>query len=441
MTQQTGPLGMRTFLIVWLGQLVSTFGSRMTGFAIQIWAWEITGQATALALVGFFGLLPRIFVTAFAGIIVDRWNRKVLMMVGDTVAVLSTLVILLLYLSDHLQIWHLYVLGAVNGAFGEIQELAYTASIAMIVPKQQYTRASSLNSTLHYGSIIIAPALAGTLYYIIGLAGIALIDIVTFTIAIGTILLVHIPQPTVNQLEHQHQTNIWQQLGFGFQYIFSRPSLLAILASTLLFDLAHDLGGSIMTPMILVRTGSDARVLGSIASAAGLGGVTGAVLLSTWGGPKRRIHGYLLGMVGAGISKMIFGLGQIPLVWLPAQFCSSLNFPLMGSCEQAILLTKVAPDVQGRFFAARSMSKQVISAGATLAAGPLADYVFEPAMKPGGTLARVFGGIFGTEAGAGMALLYVITSIGLLLVGLGGYTFPTLRNTESLVPDHETVSG
>ena len=171
---------MRNFITIWLGQLVSTFGSRMTSFATTIWAWEITGQATALALVNFFTLLPSIFITLFAGAIVDRWNRKLLMIVGDTVAVFSTIAILALYLTNSLQIWHLYALGAFNGAFGEIQELAYTASLSQLVPPQQYTRASSMNSTLHYGSIIIAPALAGTLYYIVGLAGIGLIDIVTF---------------------------------------------------------------------------------------------------------------------------------------------------------------------------------------------------------------------------------------------------------------------
>lgn len=186
---------MQTFIIVWLGQLVSNIGSYMTNFAIKIWVWELTGQASALTLVVFFTQVPQVFIALFAGVIVDRCNRKVLIVLGDTVAGLSTITILLLYLTNHLQIWHLYVTGAVNGAFGQIQELAYSASIAMIIPKQQYTRASSMGSILHYGSSIFAPALAGVLYYVIGLTGILLIDLTTFAIAIGTVLLVHIPQP------------------------------------------------------------------------------------------------------------------------------------------------------------------------------------------------------------------------------------------------------
>lgn len=125
-------------------------------------------------------------------------------------------------------------------------------------------------------------------------------------------------------------------MAFGFGYIFTRPSLRAVLLTTSLFWFAHNLGNSVYSPMILARTGNDARVLASLSSAAGIGGVVGAAIVSTWGGPKRRIHGMLRGFMGAGLSKTVFGLGQMPLIWIPAQFCSSLNFPLLGSSEQAI---------------------------------------------------------------------------------------------------------
>jgi len=133
-------------------------------------------------------------------------------------------------------------------------------------------------------------------------------------------------------------------------------------------------------------------------------------------------------MVGAGVSKAIFGLGQSLQIWLPAQFCSSLNFPLLESSQTAILLAKVAPEVQGRVFAARSLMFQLVSAVASLIAGPLADDVFEPAMKPGGSLAKLLGGVFGTDSGAGMAVMYVTTSTCLLLIGLGGYACRPLRD-------------
>ncbi len=417
---------MRTFTIIWFGQLVSTIGSYMTEFALILWAWHLTGSATPLALVGFFSQLPRIPITFIAGIIVDRFNRKFLMILGDTIAALATGAIGLLFLTDHLQLWHLYVTSAVTGSFSQIQQLAYSTSIALIVPEQHYTRANSMGSMVHYGSAIVAPALAGVLYPKIGLLGLLLIDGITFVVAIATLLSIQIPRIHNND-DLQPSDSIWKQLGFGFHFIWSNPGLRALLITTALFWFAHDLGGAVYDPMILARTEGNATILGSTASAAGIGGVTGALMISVWGGPKRRIDGMLFGFMGAGISKTVFGLGRSPLVWLPAQFCSSLNFPLLGSSETAIWMMKVSPALQGRVFAANSLVIQAVSAIALLIAGPLADQVFEPALEKGGSLTPLFSSTIGTGTGTGTALLYIMTSISLILIGLGGFLLPTLR--------------
>ncbi|HEY9813901.1 MAG TPA: MFS transporter [Candidatus Sericytochromatia bacterium] len=428
---------MRTFSILWCGQMISTIGSYMTAFTLTIWVWELTGQATALALVGFFTQVPRVLISPLAGVIVDRYNRKLLMMVGDGVAAFSSLGMLLLFLTGHLQVWHLYLAGILEGTFGQIQELAATASITMVVPKQHYTRAMGMISTLHYGSNIIAPALASVLYSIIGLSGILSIDLITFVVAVSTLLFVDIPQPHTEDSQNQPQSRKfnWKEIIFGFQYIFSRPSLLALLIAAAMFQFAHDLGAALYAPMILARSGNNSQLLGSVAAAAGIGGVIGAIFVSNWGAPKHKIHGLLLGMIGAGLSKIVFGLKRIPLILIVAQFCSSLNFPLMGSCRDAIWLSKVNHNLQGRVFATRSTIMLITSAIAPLIAGFLADKVLEPAMMRDGNLANIFGSIFGTGRGAGITLLYVLTSICLLLVGLGGYTFKNLREVESNLPD------
>ena len=163
---------MQKFIQLWLGQTASTIGSAMSGFALTIWIWEFTHQATALALLMFFTQLPRILLAPVAGILVDRWNRKFLMAIGDGVSALLTLAILLLYISQNLQLWHLYVAGAVSGIFNQIQQLAYSAAIATMMPEKHYSRASSLSFLADYGASIIAPMLAGILYSAIGLRGI-----------------------------------------------------------------------------------------------------------------------------------------------------------------------------------------------------------------------------------------------------------------------------
>ncbi|MGH7998948.1 MAG: MFS transporter [Brasilonema sp.] len=428
---------MRTFIIVWLGQTVSIIGSSMTAFAFSIWAWELTGQATSLALFGFFIQIPQVLIAPIAGVFVDRSDRKLLMMLGDTVSGLLTIIVILLYLSNHLQLWHLYVVASIKGTFEQFQQLAFSASISIMVPKQHYSRASSMGFLANYGSRIIAPVLAGAFYLSIGLVGILMIDITTFAIAVTTVLRVSIPRPTITGAGIQNYINMRQDLGFGLSYIVARPSLLAILVLTSLFWFAHDIGDSVYSPMILARTGNDARVLGSLASAAGIGGVVGALLISSWGGFKRRIKGLLLGMVGAGLSKTVFGLGHTPLIWIPAQFCSSFNFPILGGSSDAIWLSKVKPEVQGRVFATRSVILLLTSAVAYLIAGPLADYIFEPAMMPIASFAPLLGKIFGTGKGAGMALLYVISSLCLLVVGLCGYTLSVLRDVDIIVPDYD----
>ena len=427
---------MRTFLIVWVGQLASILGSEMTNFAITIWAWSVTGQATPLSFILFFTQTPKVIAALFAGVLVDRWNRQKLMIIGDLLAGCSTIAILLLFLSNNLAIWHLYFTGAVNGLFGFLQGLAYSASLSSIVPKQHYTRVTALNSIKMSGSYILAPALAGTLYPLIGLRGILIIDIVTFIIAISTLSIVRIPQLSQNHIS-QHLPNIKQELTFGFRYLFRHPSLLAILVFLLLENLIENINFAILPAMVLARSGNDPAVWGRLLTSFGIGGLLGAATISIWGGPKRRIHGLLLGSAVWKVGLIVLSVTQTMLIKIAAALTSGFCSPFPDSSNQAIWMSKVKPNIQGRVFAARDLIAQIaIPLGAAIA-GPLADRFFEPAMRTGGSLTRLFGGLFGTEIGAGMALMITLFSSCGLLLGLGGYAFPLLREVEEIIPDHE----
>lgn len=424
-------------MILWGGQIVSAIGSAMTRFALTIWVWQLTEQVTTIALFSFFYQLPLIFVSFFAGLLVDRYRRKYLIILGDTSAILCTIIIALLYGTNYLEIWHLYLLVAISGCFGHIQNLAYAASIPLMVSKQHYTRASSMITLVGHASAIFAPAFAGILYPLIGLLGIIVIDIFTFTVAAVTVFFVSIPQPQQKENTNQESETIWQKLGFGFEYILSRPSLLAMAIAFSGFWFAHQIADTIFQPMILARTSGDTEVLGVVMTAAGIGGVVGGSFLSIWGGFQRRIHGMLLGFIGTGLSKILLGITQIPFIWIGASFCSSINLPLLFSSSNAIWYAKVEPSVQGRVFAADHTIGMIIGTVASLIAGPLVDRVFEPAMQPKGLLAEVFSPIFGTGTGSGIAVLYVITSCLIVLVGASGYTWRTLRNVEEILPDHD----
>ena len=417
---------MRTFTLIWFGQLVSKLGTYMTFFALTLWVWDKTGSATGLALVGFFSQLPRIPITLFAGVIVDRFNRKYLMLLGDAVAALATIAIGVLYLTQQLQIWHLYAVVIVSGGFGQIQILAYRASVSMMVSKKQYTRTGSMAAIVHYGSNIIGPALAGILYPLIGLSGIIVIDLVTFTVAFFTLLVATIPQPE----KRVESATLISKFTLGFRHVWQQPSLKALLLITIGFTFAHDLGGALYSPMILARTNGSAQAFASISAMAGIGGVMGAIIVTIWGGPKRSIDGVLGGCIGAGLSKIVFGLGQSLTVWLPAQVVASMNFPLIGSSRSALWMEKVSPDIQGRVFAANDLVIRSASAGAVLLAGPLADRLFEPAMLSGSPLANLLSSSFGSGPGAGMAVLYTVCALVMLLTGLGGFMLPSLKTLE-----------
>ena len=431
------PTGMRAFLVVWAGQVASLLGTAMSQFALTIWAYQITGSATALALVGFFSFGPGVFFGPIAGALVDRWNRKLVMMLSDLGAGVCTIVIFILYSTGNLQIWHLYVAGVITGIFGAFQWPAYSAAISTMLPRAQYGRANGLLSLAESVSGVFAPIFATGLLALVGLSGVQLFDIFSFTVAVSALLVVHIPQPEISEAGTAGKGSLIQESVYGFRYILRRPSLLGLQVTFLGINLTGNVAGTIQAPMLLARTGSDEAVLATVQSVTAAGSVLGGLLLSTWGGPKRRVHGVLLGMILTSVlGEMFMGVGRTVVSWSAAGFLFGMIMPFVNGSNQAIWQAKVPPDLQGRVFAARRMIAQITAPIAMLIAGPLADQVFEPAMQAGGSLAPVFGGLVGTGAGAGMGLMLVIFGALGALVGLAGYAFRVVRDAEDLLPDH-----
>jgi MFS family permease len=428
------------FSIIWLGQLVSLVGTGMTRFALTIFAWQLTGEATALALMGFFAFGPTVLVSPFAGAIVDRTSRKLVMMLSDLAAGTMTLLILALFLTDHLQIWHLYLAGAVSGGFESFQFPAYSAAVSTMLPKAQYARANGMMQMVENASFVIAPILAGILIGPLGIGGVLTIDLATFGVALLALVLVYVPDPPETEAGRAGKGNLLKEAGYGFRYILDRPSLLGLLSVFFVSNFTGSFGFVLLAPMILARTGNQELILGSVQSMFGVGGVIGGALLSLWGGPKRRIHGVLLGLAfGSLLGEGLLGLGRVPFVWATAAFFLAFALPIINGSSQAIWQAKVAPDVQGRVFSVRRLIAQITAPVAILLAGPLADRVFEPAMQPGGALADGLGWLVGTGPGAGMALIFVITaSIG-TIASLAAYLVPIIRNLETILPDHELI--
>ena len=445
--------GLSAFILVAVGQMISLLGSGMTQFGLAIWIFEQSGKATDFSLLAVTGFAPIVIFSPVAGALVDRWNRKFVMMISDLAAGLTTVAVFILISTGNLQIWHLYVTNFFAGVFQAFQWPAYSAAITMMVPKEQYGRANGIVAIAGPASNIFAPILAAALLSRIGLEGIMLIDIITFSSAIGALLLVYVPQPKQTEEGKQSRGSLAAESMFGFKYIFSRPSLLGLQLMFFYVNLVSSIGFTLQTPMILASTGNNEDVLATVMSVGSIGGLLGGILLSAWGGPKRRIHGVLGGMVltgvfyhlfmgfgfklGSQISVTILGATGAVLLWSIANFASPFIVTILNGSNQAIWQAKVPPDLQGRVFSARRWIAQITAPLGMLVSGPLADQIFEPAMSQTSALSSLFSPFVGTGPGTGMALIFVFTGILGIVGALSGYLFPAIRNVEDIMPDHD----
>ncbi len=405
------PTGMRGFTIIWLGQIVSLLGSAMTWFAFTIWAWEKTGKASALATISFFAFLPTVLLTPVAGAFVDRWNRKLVLLLSDFAAALGTLTVFLIYTFGDLQIWHIYVVSILAGFFTAFQYPAYAAAVTTILSKEDYARAQGMLGSARALSGILAPIFAAALLVPVGLSGIMLIDLATFSFAFGSLLLIHIPQPGQTAAGLQSRGTLWQETLFGFRYIRERQSLQALTILFMIAGIFLAIGATLMAPLVLSLTQNNESALATVQSTGAVGGIAGGVILSLWGGAPRRIHNVLIGGAGACLLGILWlGLTQAVILWALGSFFFAFFEPFVEGGNIAIWQTKVEADVQGRVFSARHMLVQIPYLFGILTAGYLAE-----AISISGVL--IFAGIAG-------AFVFML-----------GYVFRKVREAEILLPD------
>jgi DHA3 family macrolide efflux protein-like MFS transporter len=434
------PAGMTGFTIVFVGQLISVIATQMTGFALTLWIYGKTSSATALGLAQVFFIVPFLIISPIAGAMVDRYNRKLMMMISDIGAGLAVTVLLILQASGTMQLWHLYAMNVAIGLVSAFQWPAYSAAITTMVSKEQYGRANGMMSLIDAGPGVIAPILGAALIGIIKLSGVLLIDAVTYGIAILSLAIVFVPQPAHSAEGEKAKSNIWKESLFGFKYIFARRGLLGLLCIFLVGNLFSGIAGTLFAPEILARTGNNSALMGTVQSTAAIAAVAGGLIMSAWGGFKRRINGVVLGWLLSSLFGMtLFGFGRGLAVWIPTAMFMTVFGALINGSSQAIWQAKVEPDVQGRVFSARRLIAWITQPITPIIAGTLADYVLEPAMKTQTPLSNIFGPIFGIGPGAGMGILISICGVGAVLTAIVGYSLPVIRNVEDSVPDHSQI--
>lgn len=428
----TKKINARTFYILLFGQSISLLGTGMTRFAVMIWAYEQTHSATALALLGFFTCITYIVASPFAGVLVDRMSRRKVMFLADLSAGLMTTMLLVIRVVGELQLWHLYLAVGLAGVFEAFQDPAFTSSISLLVPKDEYTRANGMLGVGRSVARMLAPIFAGLVQQVWGLNAVLCADIFTMTLALRGLLMIHIPSAPASAVGIASSGDFWRELRFGTGYIFRHPGLRNLTLSFFMVNLFATLTYfAVLSPMILARSGGDETTLGIVRLAMGIGGITGGALIVALKSPRRKARMYLIvtGLsflicdMGMAVSGSVFG-------WAIAGFLAELTIPFIVSPYFALWQEIVPLDVQGRVFSIREMIQIASQPIGYLMGGLMADRLFEPAMQSHGWFSVLVGGLVGTGPGAGMSSMFLFTAVCGALLGFTGLLLPSIRQMD-----------
>ncbi|MGK7894180.1 MAG: MFS transporter [Xenococcus sp. (in: cyanobacteria)] len=437
---------MRTFLIVWFGQLISLLGSKLTEFALGFWILEQTyretGTITQFALTILLIYLPKVIVSPFAGVLIDRWNRRYAMIMSDVVTTLITIIVISLVSTNQLEVWHIYLAITVTSTFNAFQTPASTAAIAQVVPPQHFSRANGMVQVSSGVAKIVSPFIAGILMKFIGLEGVLTVDLGTFVVALFTLSIVRFPNVKRRRSSKKSATGIFlQDTISGWNYIVTRPGLLRLLSFVAISYFTTGMLEVILWPLLYKPDST--QQLGTILSIGGCGVLVGSLLMSIWGSTKYRVI-TIMGCVGLqGIVTLIAGLRISVIVLAAGVFLYLFSHPIIISSNQAIWQSKVPTHLQGRIFALIQSLERSLAIIAYLLAGPLVDTILNPLMAEGGLLHYYLAPFIGGQISqdGGISLLLVLLGIFNLTLVAIAFKEPRLLNLETELPDRNVRSN
>ena len=427
--------GLQAFYALWGGQLISVIGSGMTRFGLSVWILVETGDTSAYTMLIFFAVFPAGLGALFTGPFIDRWDRRKLFIGANLVASLAILAMAILYFTDSMTLWHLYLVMTVNGIASAFISPAMQSSARLLVPKEKLNRASGLSQLLRPMETILAPSLAGLIVGTLGLEVVFIIDFVTFIVNILILWMISIPRP-LQTIEQTGRIKFWAELSAGFRYIRERPAFIILLTlfSITLF-LLPGMAYSLLTPLVL--SFETEKVLGLVLSVFGVGSIIGGAFLASWPPSRRRMHGILAALAAVGAAAVLIGIWENPWTIGLGVFLTGMSFVFVTGLNQVIWQVKSAPEMQGRLFALMGTLAVGGQSLGILAAGPLASKVFQPLLVEGGILAGSVGALIGVGTGRGMGFMFIL--IGLIVFGvvLLSWLNRSIRLLEDRLPDYE----
>ncbi|KAA8889631.1 amino acid adenylation domain-containing protein [Nocardia colli] len=423
------PPSLSRFALVALGQFISMVGSGLSALVLSIWVFQQTGSITDFAVVNAIGLLPGILVSPVAGAAADRWDRRRVMLISDGAAALAMSALAALVFNGGLQLWQIYLAVTVTSIAGAFQRPAYLAAVAQLVPKRYLGHANGISQLGVGVGLVFAPMLGAGLIGLIGIAGVILLDMLTFTVGVVTLLLVRFP----NLMFHRREESFRSEIVNGWRYITRRPGMQAALRFFVIDHAFYTLGFAVITPMLLIE--QSPTVLGIALGAGGFGGLAGSLVMGLWGGTVRRTNGLIIFMGIGSLGMTVVGLGSSPAFVIAGMFLLTFGESLAEGHWIAVVQTKVGFELQGRVLSIFITVMMLTMPLGYLLVGPLAERHVRPLLEPGGPLASTVGHLIGVGPGRGLALLVVASGLLQLAWAVRGWLDTRLRLLEDHLPD------
>lgn len=427
---------MRTFYVLALTQVFSMVGSAMTNFAIGVWVFTETGNATPIVLTAFFTWLPPVFLNSFAGVFADRFSRKKLIILSDAAQVIPTLLLALAFLTNNFEIWQLYAAAFTQSLFGLVQGPSISASVTLLVPDSQRNRANAILAVSNSAAGLLAPLTGGALYALIGVAGVIFVDIATFLAAVIVIAFIHIPQPQQSAESRAARGSMWQEMRGGLQFLLEKRGILYLSLYFMFLNFITNGVFVLRTPYILSLVG-DEKLLGILLTIASIGLVAGGLVTMIWQGTKQRIHTIMPALALGALALILFGIVRTPIALGLVGFVMMLPYKMSNALLSTVMQAKVPPDMQGRVFSFTGQLSLFAMPITYLLTGPLIDKVLEPAV--GGPNWHWVEPLVGSMPGAGMGL-YIVVCGAIWFVGtLVVYALPTVRHMETNLTNYRPL--
>lgn len=402
--------GMKMFLLLWSTQALSTLGSSMTSFALIVWSYEQKGSALTTSLLSICSYAPYVLLSIFAGALSDRWNKKATMLICDSLAAASTLAVLVLLKTGNLQIWHLYVLNALNGLMNTVQQPAADVTVSLLTPKERYQTASGLRSFSNSLVTILSPVIATAVFAFAGMGAVIAIDLATFAVAFLS-LAFFIRIPAVGDGRKESQKSVLAAAKQGLSYLHQNRGVLDMILFLAAINLTASMYNSALPAMLLSREGGGKAALSLVNAFEGLANVAGSLLVSFSRPPKSRVRAICNSLLFAmSTENILLALGRTVPVWCVGATLGWLLIPVMNANMDVLFRSRIPIEMQGRVYSARNTLQYFTIPVGYLLGGLLVDKVFEPFMAAQGQSSPAVW-LLGSGKGTGAAMLFLLLAV------------------------------